>query len=679
MCNYSPGFHSTGEYEKYMRYIDGPRKRQFGGKSEVFRSGHRTPSGKRAQTPASKGDGEPAAGDAARPEKATPPPVEGTLTDQQVAEKKEDARRRPKTSRRCVSARTTRQGRPKSSVYQRTTGPVRLGSQTPRKRPKTGRGRQGEMEATPKARGVVEVESGAKSQTLQFLAEAMDGVYDADSGDSNGATPGDSADATRRRDNEDIAKETGRSSGDDQENTHKVRPIVTRQESSTQTTATEDAGMKPKPKPVTSSTASQAGDGIPIDVVVTVEDTPSVRSDGTASVEGENDVEALDVDPGKDTRLEDLFGEKKKDDDVSAMARERDKNSQTMVILAGGVTEVTESRTEITADDETREIIDGSGRIPEHDTTQAVTDTPSGITGVGDSATADTQLPVEEEERRRTPSPAEDRSEGKDYSESSSSGSEYTSSGSDESETEDEDDAMKDNPLPEDKPPVEGHGESASLLNQENAVIQEHPAANAREENTSGGNEEANVAISPQHVGEPVTNETGSEGKGQSDNSPRESGSSYSGSESETGSDRSSASSRQCESKIQPVPRLQDKTEGSNDSGGSGSTESFAAATLTGVTAEDMARLNAAEDALSLGTTSSTGNQSNESSESSSFTGRYNNLIRYTHNVVSSCYMPRLLELLLSACMPIRLATHAPINLPLFLLTPLCQMLCAPL
>ncbi|KAK2180898.1 hypothetical protein NP493_420g01025 [Ridgeia piscesae] len=462
-----------------------PLSLKFGGKSEVFRSGHRTPSGKRAQTPASKGDGEPAAGDAARTEKATPPPVEGTLTDQQVAEKKEDARRRPKTSRRCVSARTTRQGRPKSSVNQRTTGPVRLGSQTPRKRPKTGRGRQGEMEATPKARGVVEVESGAKSQTLQFLAEAMDGVYDADSGDSNGATPGDSADATRRRDNEDIAKETGRSSGDDQENTHKVRPIVTRQESSTQTTATEDAGMKPKPKPVTSSTASQAGDGIPIDVVVTVEDTPPVRSDGTASVEGENDVEALAVDPGKDSPLEDLFGEKKKDDDVSAMARERDKNSQTMVILAGGVTEVTESRTEITADDETREIIDGSGRIPEHDTTQA-----------------------------------------------------------------------------EDKPPVEGHGESASLLNQENAVIQEHPAANAGEENTSGGNEEANVATSPQHDGEPVTNETGSEGKGQSDNSSRESGSSYSGSESETGSDRSSASSRQSESNIQPVPRLQDKTGG---------------------------------------------------------------------------------------------------------------------
>ena len=44
--------------------------------------------------------------------------------------------------------------------------------------------------------------------------------------------------------------------------------------------------------------------------------------------------------------------------------------------------------------------------------------------------------------------------------------------------------------------------------------------------------------------------------------------------------------------------------------------------------------------ALSFGTTSSTGNQSNESSESSSFTGRYNNLVRYTHNVVSSCSMP---------------------------------------
>ena len=84
-----------------------------------------------------------------------------------------------------------------------------------------------------------------------------------------------------------------------------------------------------------------------------------------------------------------------------------------------------------------------------------------------------------------------------------------------------------------------------------------------------------------------------------------ESGLTYSGPESVTGSGRSMESSRQSESKIRSVPRLQDKTEAANDSGGSGSTESFAAATLTGVTAEDMARLNAAEDALSFGTTSS--------------------------------------------------------------------------
>ena len=358
-----------------MRYIDGPRKRQFGVKSEVFRSGRRTPSGKRAQTPASKGDGEPAAGDADRTEKATSPPDEGTLTDRQVAEKKEDVRRSLKMARRCQSARITREGRPKSSVYRKTTGSGRVGSRTSRKqsapqsRPKTRRGWQREVETETSARDVVVVESGAKSQTLQFLAEAMDGVYDADSGDSNAATAGDSADAMRKRDNGDTPKETGRSSGDDpcQGHTPRVIPLVTRQESSTQTTATEDTGMKskpkPKPKPVTSSTGSQAGDGIPIDIVVTVEDAPSVRSDGTASVEGEKDVEAVAVDPGKD------------------------KNSQTMEILAGDVTEVTESRQVITADEETREISGRSARITEHDTTQAVTDTPRGVTGVGESAT----------------------------------------------------------------------------------------------------------------------------------------------------------------------------------------------------------------------------------------------------------------------------------------------------
>lgn len=272
---YPAGFHSTPEYEKYMRYIDGPRKRQFGVKSGVFRSGLRSasPVGKPGLGPASKTEVDPsqATADVANTETA-PQPDEGTPNERQVADTKQDVRKSPKTSRKSAStlgARRSQTRRPKSSIHQKAVG-LGKDSGTPRRkqsaplsRPKTGRGRK--ESSTTREQDDDAVESGRKAPSLQFLAVAMDGGYDETSGDSKEQS------------------QDSRRSGDVQKNGYKIIPIATRRESGTQTIAAEETGPI---EPETSTKACQSGEETTKDIVVVAEDdTVSESGDGETGEE----------------------------------------------------------------------------------------------------------------------------------------------------------------------------------------------------------------------------------------------------------------------------------------------------------------------------------------------------------------------------------------------------------
>ena len=261
-----------------MRYIDGPRKRQFGVKSGVFRSGLRSasPVGKPGLGPASKTEVDPsqATSDVANTETA-PQPDEGTPNERQVADTKQDIRKSPKTSRKSAStlgARRSQTRRPKSSIHQKavglekSSGRPRRKQSAPLSRPKTGRGRK--ESSTTREQDDDAVESGRKAPSLQFLAVAMDGDYDETSGDSKEQS------------------QDSRRSGDVQKNGYKFIPIATRRESGTQTIAAEETAPK---EPETSTKACQSGEETTKDIVAVAEDDSAVSESGVGETREEDD------------------------------------------------------------------------------------------------------------------------------------------------------------------------------------------------------------------------------------------------------------------------------------------------------------------------------------------------------------------------------------------------------
>ena len=613
---YSVGFHSIGEYDKYLRYIENPRKRQFGVKSGVFQTERRSPS---SATPA----GEVSTSKTENVPSSTGSHPEGRNTDEQLSKTE-----RPMTSRKLGSARRSKTRRPKPAINRKTVESETSSDRSQRKqsaplvRPKTGRGRTDKSPTTQR-----ENSGGVKGETraprLRFLAMATDGVFSESSSGSKPASIGEGADTTSKPNREEhtvgangvpsaeaLQSTSSQSKEDVNKTGYRILPLNTQQEirkhSGEQAITVEDVGTKNE----RTTSKGQIGDQTSKDNVIVVRDL--ARNDEDLQRKGvEFGLSARDYDsehtqtqtimhksPEAGRIDDDDAKEGVRHDDGSVTSNRRTDDNPTQTTLENGK-EVTENDGAKTKETETIQRVATSfsekGQLTNTEIVNV--DDTSGERGTvaknGDVAVTGYTFTSFEEQRggatsdsgrttgvgvtpdagpRETISPkADDRAEREERSWSSST-SDKDGTASDTNAGEvvtDEDDQTKQDP--------------------ENETTVKVDADN--------------------HLDITLSTATDSDET------------SYFASDSETENDHSAASSRH--SATQTVLTAADVEAGDDGPRGDGEPRQMeAVVTSTGLTAADLARLQAAEDEL-FGTSSSGDNQSYESSDSSSLTGRY--------------------------------------------------------
>ena len=613
---YSVGFHSIGEYDKYLRYIENPRKRQFGVKSGVFQTERRSPS---VAVPS----GEASAGTPSKEPSSVVTHPEGRNTDEQLSKTE-----RTKTSRKRGSARRSKPRRPKSAINRKTVESETSSDRSQRKqsaplvRPKTGRGRTDESPTTQKEnRGGVKGET--RAPRLRFLAMATDGGFSESSGGSKPASIGEGADTTSKPNREEhtvgangvpsaeaLQSTSSQSKEDVNKTGYRILPLNTQQEirkhSGEQAVTVEDVGTKGERQ----TSKSQIGDQTSKDNVILVRDLARNDEDRQRKRD-EIELSTTDHDsqptPKQTTTGESLEAGKIDDDNVTKKGvrndagsatpsrRTNDNPPQTTSENGKGVTEndgniTKEAETTIqrvaTPSSEKGQLTNAHG--VNVDDTSEESGTPAKY---GDGAV--TRLPSFEEQRGGA---ASDSGRTTDVGVTPDAGPRETISPKADDIAEREERSWSSS--------ISDKDDTASDTNAGEVVTDEDDQTKQDPEN------ERTVKVdADNHLDITLSTATDSDET------------SYFASDSETESDHSVASSRH--SATQTELTAADVEAGEDGSHGEDETQPMeTVVTSTGLTAADLARLQAAEDEL-FGSESSGDNQSYESSDSSSLTGRY--------------------------------------------------------
>ena len=617
---YSAGFHSIGEYDKYLRYIESPRKRQFGEKSGVFQTVRRSPS-----PVVLTGEASTSVTDKVPSSVATQP--EGRNTEGE----------RPKTLRKRASATNVTRSetrRPKSSLHRKTVESETGSDRSQRKqtaplvRPKTGRRRTDKSPTTQRRyNGDVKWETEeAEATNSRCLAMATDGVISESSGGSKPASISEgAADITCKPNIEEhIVEANGVPSADSLQSTsgrskevvnktgYKILPLNSRQETGKhageQAITVEDVGTKDEKK----TSNGQIGDQTSKDNVIVVRDM--TKNDENRQRKGDEiGLPTKDYDsehtPKQTKTRESRQAGKADDDDVTKEGVRND---------AGSVTP--SRRTDDNPHDMTSE--NGTGVVENDWTITSELDT---IQSVSTSSSEKGKLTSTVDEN--VDDTSEESGTQVKYGDGSVTGQTLPSfeeqrggAASDSGRTTAEGVSLAEGPLERLSTradhiaePSEERSVSPSISDKDDTASDTNGLEDGTDEDDETKQDPENEtpvqADAENHLDTTLSTATDSDET------------SYFASDSATESDHSATSSRESATHAE----LTDVGVEAEDGGRRGDEEpqpTETVVTSTGLTAADLARLQAAEDEL-FGSTSSGDNQSYESSESSSLTGRY--------------------------------------------------------